>query len=98
MLGYAKKAIKQFERDKLEQRQDSPVAYTKPNYGTKKQYAHQESTAKPVDKKTDSSRKCVVNFCTWGGQSTVDSSYQSVPLHPSKQIQQSKTSGKQSNF
>ena len=52
MPGYAKKALKQFNHSKPATRQDLPFAYTKPNYGAKKQYAQQESTAKSIDKKT----------------------------------------------
>ena len=52
MLGYAKRALNPFKHSKPAKGKGSPFAKTKLNYGAKKQYAQQETTAKPVDKNT----------------------------------------------
>ena len=36
MPGYVAKALKQFQHDKPQKRQDSPFQYTEPTYGAKK--------------------------------------------------------------
>ena len=51
MPGYVKKALKQFQHETPQKRQDSPFPYTEPTYGAKKQYATNESTAPALDKK-----------------------------------------------
>ena len=51
MPGYVSKALKQFQHNKPQKRQDSPFQYTEPTYGAKKQYAKKASTAPALDKK-----------------------------------------------
>ena len=51
MPGYAKKALKQFQHPTPAKRQDSPFPHTPINYGAKKQYAKEASTARPLNKK-----------------------------------------------
>ena len=51
MPDYAKKALKQFQHPTPTKRQDSPFPHTPINYGAKKQFATEASTARPLDKK-----------------------------------------------
>ncbi|EJK62273.1 hypothetical protein THAOC_17120, partial [Thalassiosira oceanica] len=51
MPGYTKKALKQFGHKAPKQRQNAPYPHTPPNYGARKQYAKEESTSPPLDKK-----------------------------------------------
>ena len=51
MPGFVSKALKQFQHNKPQKRQDSPFQYTEPTYGAKKQYAQKASTAPALDKK-----------------------------------------------
>jgi hypothetical protein len=50
MPGYKDKALKQFQHHKPSTPQHSPFQCAQIQYGAKKQYALQESTAKPLDK------------------------------------------------
>ena len=51
MPGYVAKALKQFQHVKPTRRQDAPYPCARIQYGAKKQYATQESTAPALDKK-----------------------------------------------
>ena len=51
MKDYVKKALKQFNHLAPAKRQDLPFLFTPPKYGTKKQYAYQQSTAPELSKK-----------------------------------------------
>ena len=51
MPGYVAKALKQFQHTMPTRKQHSPYPSTKIDYGAKKQYATQASTAPPLDKK-----------------------------------------------
>jgi hypothetical protein len=51
MPGYKDKALRQFQHQKLPEPQHSPFKCATINYGAKKQYATQESTARLLDKK-----------------------------------------------
>ena len=51
MPGYVKKALKQFQHIKSKKKQHSPFPCARINYGAKKQYATQASTAPELDKK-----------------------------------------------
>ena len=50
MPGYVTKALKLFQH-KLRKRQNAPYPMTTIKYGAKQQYATQESTAPPLEKK-----------------------------------------------
>ena len=51
MPDYVAKALKQFQHMKPTRRQDAPYPCAQIQYGAKKQYATQESTAPALDKK-----------------------------------------------
>ena len=51
MPGYVAKALKQFQHDKPNKKQDAPFPCARINYGAKKQYATQKSQAPALDKK-----------------------------------------------
>ena len=51
MPGYVKKALKQFQHPPPTTKQHAPFQCARINYGAKKQYATQSSTAPPLDKK-----------------------------------------------
>ena len=51
MPGYVKKALKQFQHPPPATKQHAPFQCARINYGAKKQYATQSSTAPPLDKK-----------------------------------------------
>ncbi len=50
MQGYVQKALKMFQHIRKKQK-NQPFLHTSINYGAKKQYAKQESTAPPVNPK-----------------------------------------------
>ena len=49
--GYVAKALKQFQHHKSTKNQHAPVPCARINYGTKKEYATQQSQAPALDKK-----------------------------------------------
>ena len=51
MPGYVKKALKYFGHEKPKKKQDAPFPYTQPDYGARKQYAKEQSSAPQLNKK-----------------------------------------------
>eukprot|EP00984_Skeletonema_dohrnii_P011431 scaffold4568_cov78-Skeletonema_dohrnii-CCMP3373.AAC.1 len=49
--GFTAKALKQFQHKTPTRKQNAPFPYTPPNYGAKQQFAKEDSTAEPLDKK-----------------------------------------------
>ena len=87
MPGYVAKALKQFQHQAPTVRQDQPFPSATIKYGARKQYAMQESTAPPLDKK---GKRFIQQVC--GKflflQSTQLCSTRSAPSRPKPPIQQ----------
>ena len=74
MPGYVAKALKQFQHVKPTRRQDAPYPCARIQYGAKKQYATQASTAPALDKKGKRYIQQVCGKFLWAEQSILHSS------------------------